>query len=111
MINRIRLSELIIIQESSRIVNKLGGYKIEWQNISKSWAHVESLFNKRQLGHEIAIAKEVISANFYQFTVRFSNKLNGKMRLIWRQRKFEITKIIDTDSKKQFMQLITQEII
>jgi SPP1 family predicted phage head-tail adaptor len=106
-----RLCEPIIVQSQQKIDNQIGGYKLEWREEFWSWAYVESLFNKSQIGNEVAQAKEVISANFYQFTVRYCQEYDVKKRVIWRDRFFEITKILDTDPRKIIMQLITQEVI
>lgn len=102
-----KLNEPITLQLAKNIPNEMGGYKTEWQDFSRCFAAVESLFNKRQLGHEVALAKEVVSVNFYQFTLRYNSEYNTKMRVIWQNRTFEIVKVIDTN--KRFMQLIAQE--
>ena len=96
-----QLREPILFQKQEEVPDKIGGFKTRWKYAFSSWAMVESLFNKQQFGNEVAFAKEVVSANFYQFTVRYRWNINSKMRVIWRERKFDITKIIDTDRRKE----------
>ena len=106
-----KLSEPIMLQNFEEKSNKIGGFKKIWKDYCSYWAAVESLFNKRQLGNEIAFAKELVSSNFYQFTIWFDKKINTQMRVLWDERKFEIVKVIDCDRRKRYMNLLTQEII
>ncbi|MEQ9116284.1 MAG: phage head closure protein [Rickettsiales bacterium] len=106
-----KLSEPILLQNSKEEANRIGGFKKIWKNYCKCWAAVESLFNKRQLGNEVAFAKELVSMNFYQFTIWFNSKITAKMRVVWNERKFDIIKIIDSDSRKRYMHLLAQEVI
>jgi SPP1 family predicted phage head-tail adaptor len=111
MISSKDLTQHIIIEEQGRKFDDSGGYKKQWVVKYKTWAKVESLFNKRQIGHELAIAKHIRSANYYEFTIRYKPDLDHKMRVIWNDKILNIVKVIDISVKKIFQTLIAEEVV
>ena len=75
------------------------------------FAKVESLFNKRQIGHELAIAKQVQSVNFYEFTIRYIPNFSNDASIRWRDKDFNIIKVIDYKNKKKELSLIAEEVV
>ena len=72
-------------------------------------AEIKSLFNYRFIASEIAIAKKLVSSNFYEFTIRYRKELNQDMRIIYDNRTFNITKIIEDFVHKRFQKIIAEE--
>ncbi len=106
-----RMTTRIIIEESKQIFDEAGGYNKVWQTKYRSWAHVESLFNRKLVGSEVALAKRVVSSNFYQFTIRYRPELNQDMRIIYDDKIFVIVKIISDFYRKRFVRIIAEEIV
>ncbi len=111
MTKKYKLREPILFQNQIIQENEFGTEIIRWKYAFSSWATICSLFNNRQIGHEVAFAKEVVSANYYQFTVRYRPCYNTKMRIIWSERKFDVTKVIDTDKRKKLTYIVAKEAI
>ena len=111
MVGRKDLNHFIVIEEQNKQIDTTGGYKKQWIEKYHTWAKVESLFNKRQIGHELALAKHIISSNYYEFTIRYKSDLEHKMRIIWNRKIFNIIKIIDISIKKDFQSIVSEEII
>ncbi len=106
-----KLSCKIIIEESKQIFDEAGSYSKIWVVKYHSWAQIESLFNRKLVGSEVALAKRVVSSNFYQFTVRYKYKLNQDMKIIYDNKVFVIVKIITDFYRKRFIRIIAEEIV
>jgi SPP1 family predicted phage head-tail adaptor len=106
-----RLTSRIIIEESKQIFDEAGGYNKTWITKYHSWAHVESLFNRKLVGSEMALAKRVVSSNFYQFTIRYRDNLNQDMRIVFDDKVFTIVKIISDFYRKRFVKIIAEEVV
>lgn len=111
MITNRDLNNFILIEEPREIDDTIGGYKKIWQKKYQLWAKVESLFNKRQIGHDISVAKQRHSVDYYQFTIRYQSHLSRKMRIVWKEKVLTIIKIIDLPVQKNFCTLIAEEVI
>jgi SPP1 family predicted phage head-tail adaptor len=88
-----------------------GGFSQIWQVKYQCWAKMESLFNRRLIGSEVALAKRVVSSNFYQFTIRYKPDLNQNMRIRYNNQVFAIIKIIDSFNRKNFLRIVAEEIL
>lgn len=109
-LSRNNLTEYIVVQEQTTEIDDSGGYKKAWRTKYQVWAYVESLFNKRQIGHELAIAKQIKSANYYEVSLRHQDGLHENMRIIWRTKTLNVVNIIGIDSKNKFLRLIAEEL-
>ncbi|MCH9754202.1 MAG: phage head closure protein [Alphaproteobacteria bacterium] len=110
MLGSINLNELIIIEEQESRPDSMGGYKKEWFSKYVIWARFLPLYNKKQLGNEVAVSKQIQSVNFYEFTIRYREGITNKMRIKHKSRSFEVIKVIES-SNKRFLEVIAKEII
>lgn|GEM_PF-1780246 len=111
ILSRNNLTEYITIQEQITEIDESGGYKKVWQTRCQVWAYVESLFNKMQVGHEVAIAKQIKSANYYEVAIRPQKDLHKNMHIMWRQKTLNVVHVIGVDSKNKFLKLIAEELL
>lgn len=102
-------NQFIVVQDHAESFDEAGGYQKEWVNKYELWASIESLFNKRQIGNELAFAKQIHSASYYQIIVRYVGDLNTDMRIAWDKKTLSISKIIGIDNKRQYLMLIAYQ--
>ena len=105
------MTSRITIEAPKQIFDEAGGYNKIWLVKYYSWAQVESLFNRKLIGSEVALAKRVVSSNFYQFTIRYRHDLNQDMRIIYDKKVFIIVKIISDFYRKRFVRIIAEEMM
>jgi SPP1 family predicted phage head-tail adaptor len=110
MLGSVNLNELIIVEEQESRPDRLGGYKKEWFSKFVTWAQCLPLYNKKQVGNEVAASKQVQSVNFYEFSIRYRDGITNKMRIKHKDKLFNIIKVIES-SNKRFLEIITKEII
>lgn len=103
------LDQRITIEEQTEKFDDIGGYKKQWHEIYSLWARVESLFNRRHIGNEVAFSKQLRSVHYYEFLIRYQNGINTKMRVFWNNKVLHINKVIDMHSKRRFLLLIGEE--
>lgn len=109
MLGAIDLTELIIIEEQESRPDEVGGYKKMWFSKYVTWAQFKPLFNKKHLGHEVAVSKQINSINYYEFSIRKRKDITNKMRVKYGDRLFDIIKIIDVLPQKKFIEIIAKE--
>lgn len=81
-----------------------------WIYQCNAYAKVESLFNHRAIGNEIAFAKRVISSNFYRFTLRLRKDIETNMKIVFNEQHYLIIKIVSDFAHRKLMYLIAEEL-
>lgn len=106
----IRLTNKIAIEESISGFDQFDGESRIWQVKCRVYAQIQSLFNQRQIGSEVAVAKKVVSSNFYQFTIRYRIDLKSDMRILFHDQIYNIIKIISDPSSKKYSRIVAEEV-
>lgn len=110
MLGSVNLNELIVIEEQETRPDSMGGYRKEWFSKYVTWAQFLPLYNKNQIGHEVAVSKQLKSVNFYEFSIRYRDGVTNKMRIKHKNRLFNVVKVIES-ANKRFLEIIAKEII
>lgn len=105
----IRLTNKITIEEYISGFDQFDGESRAWQTKCCVYAHIQSLFNQRQIGSEVAVAKKVVSTNFFQFTIRYRTDLKSNMRILFHDQIYNIIKIISDPSSKKYSRIVAEE--
>lgn len=104
----IKLKHKVVIEEMKPNPDEFGIK--EWVKRSVLYAKIESLFNHRQIGNEIAIAKRLVSSNYYKFTVRYSPKITSEMRILYDSEVYNIIKVIHDLDKRKYTSIVAEEV-
>ena len=110
MLGAVNLTELVILEEQGSRPDSVGGHKKIWFSKYVTWAQIKPLFNKKQIGHEVAVSKQINSINYYEFSIRKRSGVTNKMRIRHREELFEIVKVVDVLPNKKFLEIIAKEI-
>ncbi len=109
MLGAVDLTELIIVEEEESRADAIGGHKKIWFSKYVTWAQFKPLFNKKQIGNEVAISKQINSINYYEFSIRKREGITNKMRIRYGGKLFEIVKIVEVMPNKNFLEIIVKE--
>lgn len=109
MLGAVNLTELIIVEEEESRTDPMGGYKKTWFSKYVTWAQFKPLFNKKQIGHEVAVSKQINSINYYEFSIRYREGITNKMRIRYGKKLFDIIKVVDCLPHKRFIEIIAKE--
>jgi SPP1 family predicted phage head-tail adaptor len=80
-----------------------------WQDLFSLAAGVNAIAEAKFMGLEIFRSMQLISSNPYLFTVRYTNKINTNMRIVYLGRYFNIKRIINPLERNQLLKIITEE--
>jgi SPP1 family predicted phage head-tail adaptor len=108
MLGSANLTELIIVEEERR-PDLIGGYKKIWFSKYVTWAQFRPLFNKKQIGHEVAVSKQINSINYYEFSIRKRDDITNKMRIRYANKLFDIINMVEILPNKDFLEIIVKE--
>lgn len=103
------LNKNIKIQEFVEVQDASGDFRKSWNDVRKCWAHIDILFNKGYLGTEQSVDKIISTKNYFEITIRSCKKINNKMRILYKDRKFNILKILDHSNQRNFIKIIAVE--
>ncbi len=99
-----RLRHIGSIEEYVETKDDLGGYSKAWTEYTKVWCAIHPL-----RGDEKYVSAEKHATATHQVTIRYKSGINPKMRLISRDRTFEIISVINVGERDKMMQLIVEE--
>ncbi len=91
-------------------VNKNEMQDQDWQEIYTTFADVKPLYETGHIVQDKYAFGNVLSEAFCVFRIRFTEKVNVKMRILYKRRMFEIKKIINQDEESKILKIIALEL-
>lgn len=79
----------------------------EWQEIAIARAEIKALYDNS--GGEVFSAMQLMDNSYYRFTLRYHAELKGNMRIKYRDRIFQIKRIINQNELNFSTIIIAQE--
>lgn len=96
----------ITIQEFTEGYNENGFPIEEWQDVKLVWAMIKTL-----KGSEFYQAASTQNENSLRFVIRYTTGLNPDMRILYKNRIFEIESIINDDEMDKTLTIMCKEVI
>ena len=81
-----------------------------WKPRFTAFAQVKPLYDNKFGSIEKFTFGHLVTEAYFMIKIRFTEKVNSKMRVLFEDRMFEIKRIINVGEKNRIMQLITLEI-
>lgn len=81
-----------------------------WQKSIETFAQIEPVCDNRFISLESMQFGNVISEEYFLFTLRFINKINKDMRIDFHGKIFEIKRIVNEDQRGKILKIIALEI-
>lgn len=101
-----KLRHRITIQELIKVDDGYGGTVETWQNIATVWAAIAPL-----RGSERYTAQQVQSELTHKVTIRYRAGIKTQMRIVYKDKIFEIEAIIDVEERRQWLELLCSEVV
>ncbi len=82
----------------------------EWQEKIIAFASIKPVYPNGFMPLESFNFGHIVAENFTLFTLRFIQGINTKMRILFKQRQFEIKRIINIAEQDRWLEIIALEI-
>lgn len=82
----------------------------DWQEKYTTFAQIKPLYDKKVGSIENFSFGHLITEEYFLFKTRGSLEINNKMRIKFKNRLFDIKRVIDIDQNERFLQIIALEI-
>lgn len=82
----------------------------DWQEKYTTFADVKPMYDNKFGSLEKFSFGHIITEAFYMFKIRFTEKINSKMRIIFKRRMFEIKRIINHNEASRVLKIIALEL-
>ena len=102
------MNQLIAIEESCEVIDEFGEVSVTWKDMGRYLAKIEILFDKRRIGHEIALDRRIVNINYFEVTMRYVS-LSYKSRILWNGRILNVLKLFDPTNHRRFLKVIVEE--
>ncbi|MFY9589575.1 phage head closure protein [Rickettsia endosymbiont of Halotydeus destructor] len=84
--------------------------KDRWEEKLTVYAEIKPLCDNKFIALENISFRHVITEGFFLFKIRFVKNITTKMRILFKERQFEIKRIININEKSKFLNIIALEI-
>jgi len=81
-----------------------------WVEKFTTYAEIKPLCDSKFLALENISFGHVITEGYFLFKIRFIKNITTKMRILFKEREFEIKRIINVEEKSKFLNIIALEI-
>lgn len=98
------LRERIEIQAATRTDEPGGGWTDTLATVAEVWAKVEPLQGDEQLQ-----AMQVGLSAPHRFTIRYRSGVSAANVLRWRDRRFDVRSVVDTDARRRELVILADE--
>ncbi len=99
-----QLNKIIAFERPIKIPDGLGGYEINWQEVTRTWAKIIQINNLNP-----QVRSHNFNKNFYKFIIRFRNNLSLNMRIYYRKGYFKIETVNNIGNNDKYLEIITYE--
>lgn len=101
-----RLNKRITFQQLGQDKDEYGEIITEWSNFKTVWAEIAPV-----RGNQFFAAKQINSEITHNVYIRYRKDLNTSMRILFKERVFEILYIMNVKEESSLMQIYCKEII
>lgn len=102
--NPAQFSKRITLQVLEGVEDDLGQIVEEWTDYRTVWTMIKTL-----QGREYIEASATQSENTMRFVIRYTPNIDSHMRIIYKNRIFEIDSVINDDEKNKTLTIIAKE--
>ncbi|AIL64493.1 Bacteriophage head-tail adaptor [Rickettsiales bacterium Ac37b] len=102
-----KLRSRITIQKSYEIIDDSGGTTANWVDVIKVFAYVLPL--EIPLSAEHIYTNQIITSNYYKFIMRYIPGITCKMRVVYKERFFNIQNVINELEENKILKIIAKE--
>jgi SPP1 family predicted phage head-tail adaptor len=82
-----------------------------WQEKCTTFAQIKPLYDSKVGSLENFNFGHVVTEGYFMFKIRAIDGVHNKMRICFKERLFEIKRIIDIEESQRFLQIIALEIV
>lgn len=100
------LNKRITIQQFSQTINENGFPVEEWVNIKSVWAMIKTVSGKEYMS-----AAQTQNENKTRFVIRHITDIHPDMRIVFKNRVFEMQAIINDDEANKTLTIVCKELI
>jgi len=100
-----KMRERVAVYSQSQSVSAAGEITSSWALTTTIWARVEPLS-----ATQIVLANRDDAQRIYKMIARYRTDITTTSRVIWRNRKFDVTGIMDETEQRQFLTVMLLEI-
>lgn len=101
-----RLNKKVKIQSLTNLKNEYGELEEVWQDLKEVWAEVKPL-----TGRSFFSAQQINSEITHSVIIRYIKDMKPSMRVMYRDRFFEILYIMDFNEENKALQLMCKELV
>lgn len=84
--------------------------KERWQQATVTFAEIKPICDNKFEAIDGLSFGHIMTQGFFLFKIRFILGINNKMRILFKERQFEIKRIINIGEQNRFMQIIGLEL-
>jgi len=99
------LREKIDIQSVTSTKDSIGSPVQSWNTIATTWAEV-----RQASGSETFRRQQMQAGATWTIIVRYRSDLRPQMRVLWRNRTFQIRSLENSDMRRRFLELACEEL-
>lgn len=93
-----RLRHRVVIQQPQRTADEGGVATLSWSALATVWAEITG-----RPGREILLRDQLSSRGTYRVVMRYRSDVDATMRLVWRDRVFEVLSVRDEDGTQRWL--------
>lgn len=106
MLSRVgAMRERVDIYSQSQTVDAAGSIATTWSSAATAWARMTPTG-----ASGLTLAERDDAVRYYTMTIRYTTDIGTNSRVVWRDRKFDVTGVIDETEQRQFLTVYLREI-
>lgn len=106
MLSRVgTMRERVDIYSQAQTVDDAGSITTAWTNVATTWARMTPTG-----ASGVTLAERDDAVRYYTMTIRYMSDIGTNSRVIWRDRKFDVTGVVDETEQRQFLTVYLREI-
>lgn len=99
------LNRRITIRRIERVREPGGGYSEQPVDVATVWAKVEPLRGREQI-----IAMQTGMQRPHRFTIRYRDGVTGAKDILYREHRYDIQSVVDTDAAHRELVILAEEV-
>lgn len=99
------MRERVEIYSQAQTVDAAGSITTAWTSVATTWARMTPTG-----ASGITLAERDDAVRYYTMMIRYMTDIGTNSRIIWRDRKFDVTGVVDETEQRQFLTVYLREI-
>lgn len=99
------MRERVEIYSQAQTVDDAGSISTTWSSSGTTWARMTPTG-----ASGLTLAERDDAVRYYTATIRYMTDIGTNSRIIWRDRKFDVTGVVDETEQRQFLTVYLREI-